>query len=1272
MLRRFLLFLWYSSAGLVIGLALLLSLARIAMPLLEGYKAQLEAWLHARSGLVVHIEQMDLGWRGMGPTLRLIGARLQGPEGEEALLEVGELEIGVDLWVLLRRQALVTTAIALKRAQLTLERRPDGRWGLAGLQPAARADPLGLLLQQPLVELEEVELRIQDRFGSLPESYFRQLRARLRNRGPRHQLNAEFDLPEGLGRHMTLAADLVAVRERPGGLRGRFYLGSEGLFLRHWLQPMQPRGLQAGGVLDIRLWGDIEDGALRRLRGQGRIELPELRDAREPLPLFAASRVQTDFDWRHEADGWMLDLDRLRLNWADHVWPDSHAALRYRVLGKDRFGLQLSAGYLEIAPLRPLIARLLPLTAEQRAMLDGLRPRGALHGLKLAFEQAEGRPEGLLFRTAFQGVAVDAWESLPGVQGLSGLLEGGPERGRLVLDSRGVGLDMPRLFPGPLRIETLRGALDWRRYADRLRLDSPSLELATADLSTLSRLRIDLPGDGGPPWLDLQTAVLHGEVGAVGRYLPARVMSPRAVAWLNRALVGGEISSGGLIFFGRPTDFPFRQGQGRMEVRLNVADGVLDYRPEWHRIEAIEAEVAFLDDRMAIDAVSAKILDVDLSRVQVGIEHLGRSRLQAEGHAQGPLASMLRFVRESPLADRGYPLAELEGRGAAALDIRLDIPLRKSHGQHLGVDGRLRLDGNRLAFRRWELALDDLKGRLHFTERGLRAEAIEGRLWETPVRLAIDERQLEGAPFTRVELQGRLPLVERLRQQPLPLWRHLAGRADWRVQVDVHPAAAGRPAVNRLSLASDLRGIGVDLPAPLGKVAEAARGFRLDTVLEDHSPGPLRISYGPHSAALRLADGEGPLRIERGRLLFNAGPAALPEKPVLYLGGRLARFDLDEWRPLLGGDSTGGSPFAELRRVQLEIAELELFGRRFREQGIQARREATGWQVTLEGADAAGSLFLPQPLQGGTLRLDMQRLSLRRAEAAAAQADKVVPDELPALEAEIRHFVYQDHDLGEVRVRTRPIPQGMQVEQMEIRADWIQLQASGQWTRVAGEDASRFKVRLTAEDLGRLLENIGFGDGIQGGRTEAEISANWPGAPTEFSLPAMEGTLDIRIGKGYLTKLEPGAGRIFGLLSLQAIPRRLTLDFGDLFKKGFAFDSIEGHFTIIDSDAYTNDLTIEGPSARIEISGRTGLAARDYDQLVTVVPHVRSGLPIAGALAGGPAVGAALFLADRLLGRQLEGLARYQYTVTGSWDDPRFVRLEADGAESPPSPPGPR
>ena len=499
-------------------------------------------------------------------------------------------------------------------------------------------------------------------------------------------------------------------------------------------------------------------------------------------------------------------------------------------------------------------------------------------------------------------------------------------------------------------------------------------------------------------------------------------------------------------------------------------------------------------------------------------------------------------------------------------------------------------------------------------------------------------------------------MVERLREAGFPLAGRFGGKADWRARLDIGRGKAGV----QMRLASSLEGIAIDLPEPLGKPKAARRDFLMTTHLDEGGPGPLHVVYGAHSAILELAPGSG-FRVVRAAVRFGGATAALPETPGLSITGRLERLSLDAWRALLkagpGGEKISLPP---LDRVELAIGELEWFGLPWRKVRLGMKRDGRLWRLEAACDRLEGKAAFGMPIGTTGLRLDLRRLDLPPMETFAEGGGRDIdPETLPPLSIHVDRFALAGTDWGRFDLVSRPLPgQGLGVESATLENDRLHAEARGSWTRENGESYSRFVIRVRNTDMGRLLERAGYGEQLDGGLTTAELEANWPGAPWAFDLARIEGTLFISMREGRLLRLRPGAARLLGLLNLQAIPRRLTLDFSDLFKKGFVFDRLEGHFTFVGGDAHTTDLVIEAPSARIEIAGRTGLAARDYDEVVTVTPHIRSGLPIAGAIAGGPAVGAALLLADRLLGERLDRIGQVQYTVTGPWEAPEFQRLK--------------
>jgi uncharacterized protein YhdP len=154
----------------------------------------------------------------------------------------------------------------------------------------------------------------------------------------------------------------------------------------------------------------------------------------------------------------------------------------------------------------------------------------------------------------------------------------------------------------------------------------------------------------------------------------------------------------------------------------------------------------------------------------------------------------------------------------------------------------------------------------------------------------------------------------------------------------------------------------------------------------------------------------------------------------------------------------------------------------------------------------------------------------------------------------------------------------------------------------------------------------------------------------------------VDIGAGRMLDVEPGVGRMLGILNLGALERRLSLDFSDVVETGFAFDAIEGKVVIGTGLARISQLDILASTADIRLRGVTDLVGQTFDQTARVTPKIGTGVAIAGAVAGGPLVGAAVLLADKVSGNSVNQLASYEYRITGPWSAPEIQRIAGNGA----------
>ena len=262
------------------------------------------------------------------------------------------------------------------------------------------------------------------------------------------------------------------------------------------------------------------------------------------------------------------------------------------------------------------------------------------------------------------------------------------------------------------------------------------------------------------------------------------------------------------------------------------------------------------------------------------------------------------------------------------------------------------------------------------------------------------------------------------------------------------------------------------------------------------------------------------------------------------------------------------------------------------------------------------------------------------------------PSELPEMHFYSKEFRYLGVDLGETRIEGYPVKNGFHIESIEAKSPSLTFSARGDWTRDEEGERSDFNIHITSESLGSVLEAMDLSSAMQGGQTSVHFDAWWTGPPAVFALKSLNGEMDISIVHGNILSAEPGAGRMLGLLSLTELPRRLALDFRDVFDEGFHFDEATGTMSLENGTSYTDDLILKSAAAEIVIIGSTDLVAQTFDYEFSVRPGVSKTLPVIGAIAGGP-VGAAAGLAlQALLRNALGDAAEAKYTITGPWTDP--------------------
>jgi uncharacterized protein YhdP len=375
--------------------------------------------------------------------------------------------------------------------------------------------------------------------------------------------------------------------------------------------------------------------------------------------------------------------------------------------------------------------------------------------------------------------------------------------------------------------------------------------------------------------------------------------------------------------------------------------------------------------------------------------------------------------------------------------------------------------------------------------------------------------------------------------------------------------------------------------------------------------------------------------------------------------------DLDGWLDViidgaLGGKGMGG---LDLEKGSLEAEKLLFLDRHFDDVTLKFDVVESDVRAEFSAVDLNGKVrFTTGDAGTSSLSAEFERLAL--AEPLTSGVDtETDPADLPALHLYAKSFKYSGVELGETRIEAYPSAKGFHFEKVEASSEQLSVQASGDWSLGDEGQRSDFEIHMASESLGDFLKTMDISSSMQGGRTLVNFSAWWPGSPAAFALSRLNGEIDFSVVDGNITDASAGTGRLLGLLSIGALPKRLSLDFRDVFDSGFSFDRATGTFQLENGTATTNDTLLKSSAASISLSGSTNLVEQQYDQLLTIRPGLGNTLPIIGVLAGGP-VGAAAGLAlQGLFHEQLGEATRVQYTITGDWEDPVFEAVDVKQAK---------
>ena len=1252
-LRRLLKIAAYAAASLVILLAIAVGLFRLFLPRLPEYQEEIKGWASTAIGMQVEFTGMDARWGLSGPELKFYGAELTRPGSQTRLISAGEVGVGVSLMRLLVDRTLVVDMVTVSDTSIELRQLDDGRWQVQGADPgdllsASPADPGAI----GAVDVIGVDIELQlIRPGDERPTFFDLSRVQVRRDDMRIALDANIQLPERIGGQIDLAATQILA-------------GDE----RTWNVSVEVDDIDLAGASSL-----ARDERYRFGSGQGNLELA-LAYANERIISATASidfenltlgdgpifDVSGRFDVNNDVDGWLLAADELRMSTPAGEWPRSSLRVETSTdAGGKIIMLDARASYLNLADFSLFMSWL---DEERRQLLDELQPDGIVRDASVTLSDTDTDAPRYSVVATLDGVGYEARGKVPGVRGFSGSLRADHSSGLLEIESDDLVLSLPAWVNQPIDIDTTSGTIIWRRRGQRTTILSDSIAIRNSVLDSDSDIEIILDGDASPV-IDLASNWSIDDISAAKRYIPKAVLKPKLYEWFQNALVSGEIRRGRTRFHGSLDNFPFDDGEGQLLIEANLRNTTLQYAMQFPPAEISELDVVLENARLFTNSNSSINRGNSVVDAVVEIPDLRRPVLSINAYSTGTLETIRDFGANSPIAAVfGGQLDRVSVSGDASITLDLMVPILDLRSfeftaRILSNNGSISIDG-------LNPPVTDLSGAVTIEKDLITSESLGGQFMGEPVTIDLMNAPPDDEEYRMVAHATGVASAERLIEDlAVPLAGRLEGSSNYTADIFFPRAGNETPAPVSVRVRSDLRGMSLDMPKPFRKPSGEARGFSGEL---NFMPGGLRIeSRGTTDGAFSwdiafVKEAEG-WDFDRGTLVLGDAKMTEPDVRGLHIRGQADEFRFEDWLALSRHDDVEVGAAERIRSIDMGIADLYLLGQHLRDHHVRVDRSARDWLVQIDGEMISGSVFVPYDFAADrALVLDMERLILpgddtSEENEAVEEREPTDPRNLPAISVKAAEFGIGERMFGALEAEIARTPDGLVTDSIIAQDPTFGVVSSGRWV-VDADDPSGFRSYLTASltsnDVAQTMQRLNYQPGIVSNDMGMLFDVSWSAGPRLDFLDSLDGDVQVRLGVGSLEEVEPGAGRVFGLMSIVALPRRLSLDFRDVFQKGFGFDKIEGAFRLEDGTAYTCNLTLEGPAADIGIIGRSNLVERDYDQTAVVSANFGNTLPLVGVVVAGPQVAAALLLFSQIFKKPLQDMGRIYYSVSGSFDTP--------------------
>lgn len=1086
--------------------------------------------------------------------------------------------------------------------------------------------------------------------------------------------------------------------------------------------PGKVNATQGQGAL--RMWLDLNHGNIKQATADLVLENAKAQLSPE-LQALSFKSIAGRVSLKPLNKGLDFSTEGLRFDTTDGLhWPGGNVHFSYAEAASGESAKGLFQGdKLDLLALRN-IALQLPLPEPARQALLNHKVSGLVNPLHIEWQSqidatdakyqilaANGRIENLYVEAGKTGTPTAQW---PGVENAHINFDITADGGQIKASVENGAISVPSIFE-ELRIplDKLQATVKWLTTKNQTSVPDFQVSIANSDLTGEWRGNwkpSPLPGSLGV--LDMQGNIANGDAARVHRYLP--VTLPQTVRhYVRDSVLKGKVQGVAVKIKGDLLQLPFanpKEGEFRFSGKAKdiqyayVPPATSTTRsatpePLWPVMNNVNGDLVFDRLNFKVNGASGKWGAVPFTQIKAEIPNLSdKVVVHVQGDTKAAASIVLNELRQSPVNNMlSGALAQAQSSGVLSGRLKLSLPLAELDKTTL--QGSVALAGNDVRLLNSLPLFEKAQGSISFNEAGFTLLGVNAQFLGGPIKLDGGTRKLpakstEANPLIRIQGQATASGMQQAKEIPL-----LSAIAQQAKGSTAYTASLGfKGGHSELSIQSQLQGLSLNLPAPLNKRSEEMVALKYESTVQGASQNKaerdlIQLSWGTALTATYVRDLTGnEARVVSGKwLVGDVNTSAQSTEAGVVAVVNLPSVSLDEWLQILSPAKSSAAYNAHVNanvslspesqsylpnRMTLKASALTVQGRNLHNISVSGSRDGYLWRAQLDAKEFSGYLEYRQSNQqnAGRIYARLARLSLPpSADQTVESLLEDSPVAIPALDIVVEDLELRGKKMGRVEIEalnadaTSPrnnAGREWRLSKLNITVPEGSFKANGKW--VTSRDGTQqamtdMNFRLDVSDAGELLNRLGTKDALRGGAGKLEGQVSWQGSPLTLHYPSLGGRFNVNIGRGQFLQAEPGVAKLLGVLSLQALPRRLLLDFRDVFSAGFAFDTIRGDVTIQQGIASTRNLQMKGVNAVVQMEGSSDVARETQNLRVLILPEVDAGT--ASLLAGialNPAIGLSTFLAQLVLKQPLSRVNTQEFAIDGTWSDPKVTKITAN------------